>query len=80
MLVAEELLKRYKQEHIIKFLENNPKLEEQILSFDFDTIINLYNSVKNRKNLEASIIEHMPYTNKEKLSEKETKELEDIGE
>ena len=41
MLVAEELLKRYKQEHIIKFLENNPKLEEQILSFDFDTIINL---------------------------------------
>ena len=80
MLVAEELLKRYKQEHIIKFLENNPKLEEQILSFDFDTIINLYNSVKNRKNLKASIIEHMPYTNKEKLSEKETKELEDIGE
>lgn len=79
-----EILKKYNQEHIIKFLqtlEENKKEEliNQILKIDFEQIQKLY---ENRNNITSEKGEITPakYIDKYKLSEKEKLEYIKLGE
>ena len=79
-----EILKKYSQEHVLKYLpyltqEEQKGLEEQILNIDFEQLKQLYESTKHKHNIEEKIIEHIPYTDKTKLPIERKKQLEDVG-
>lgn len=79
-----QILKKYSQDHILKYLpyltkEEQDKLEEQVLHIDFEQLRKLYDSTKQEKNIEEKVIEHIPYTDKAKLSKQRKEELEEIG-
>ena len=76
-------LKRYNQEHILKYDLNNKqqeKLEKQIENIDFEQLKSLYESTKEEKCIEEKRIEHIPYTDKTKLTKEEQLSLFEIGE
>lgn len=76
-------LKKYNQEHILKYdLNNNQqeKLEKQIENIDFEQLKSLYESTKEEKCIEEKKIEHIPYTDKTKLTKEEQLSLFEIGE
>ena len=81
---AVEILKKYKQEHIIKFIDESSKatrekLINQVLNIDFDELKELYEKVF--EDLYVDLEELKPITgiNPEKLSKKEIKNYENIG-
>lgn len=76
-------LKRYNQEHILKYDLNNKQqeeLEKQIENIDFEQLKSLYESTKEEKCIEEKRIEHIPYTDKTKLTKEEQLRLFEIGE
>ena len=76
-------LKKYKQEHILKYDLNNKQqeeLEKQIENIDFEQLKSLYESTKEEKCIEEKKIEHIPYTDKTKLTKEEQLSLFEIGE
>ena len=82
---AEELLKKYNQEHILNFFEelsNKEKQEllEQIENMNFEQINNLYNLTKQTITFAEQKIEPMEYLDKSKLSNEELENYKKIGE
>ena len=82
---AKKILKQYKQEHLLNFYDDISEEEKkilinQILSIDFDKIINLYiNSKKNDDLLDINI-SPLPHIEKDKLSEEDLIYYTQIGE
>lgn len=79
-----EILKKYSQEHLLEYVkylnkEEQERLEEQILNIDFEQLKELYERTKQNQDLGSKIIEHIKYTDKEKLSKERKEELEKIG-
>ena len=83
---AKEILKKYKQEHLLYFYDDLSDKEKeillnQILNTDFSKILNLYkNSFKNSTPVEKEKISPLPHLEKNKLSDKELKSYIKIGE
>lgn len=83
---AKEILKKYKQEHLLYFYDDLSDKEKeillnQILNTDFNKILNLYkNSFKNSTPVEKEKISPLPHLEKDKLSEKELESYIKIGE
>lgn len=78
-------LKKYDQEHILRYYdklpeENKMKLLDQILTIDFNQINELYNSTKNEVDFTNDKIEPIEYTDKSALSQDELKKYNDLGE
>ena len=76
-------LKKYNQEHILKYDLNNKQqeeLEKQIENIDFEQLKSLYESTKEERCIEEKKIEHIPYTDKTKLTKEEQLSLFEIGE
>ena len=79
-----KILKKYSQEHLLDYMKylnkaEQEKLEEQILNIDFEQLKKLYERTKQNQDLESKIIEHIKYTDKERLSKERKEELEKIG-
>ena len=79
-----KILKKYSQEHLLEYMkylnkEEQEKLEKQILNIDFEQLKELYERTKQNQDLESKIIEHIKYTDKERLSKERKEELEKIG-
>ncbi len=81
---AKEILKKYKQEHIIEFidkssLEVKDKLINQVLNIDFDELKELYE--KTFEDIYVDLEELQPITgvNPDRLSNKELESYEKIG-
>ena len=80
-----EILKKYNQGHIIKFLEKideEKKLEliKQIKSINFEQIIELYNNTKKEIEFKESKIEPLNYLDKAKLTKEQKNEFDQLGE
>ena len=80
-----ELLKTYKQEHIIKLLEKldetkKQELIEQINKIDFHQIMELYDNTKKDIKIKDNKIEEIAYLDKEKLSESQKETFNNLGE
>lgn len=80
-----ELLKTYKQEHIINLLEKlegkeKEELIEQINKIDFHQIMELYDNTKKEMALKENKIENIAYLDKAKLSKEQKEEFENLGE
>jgi len=80
---AEEILKEYNQEHLLKFynkLNENKKVEliRQILSINFEQLKQLYESVNNVKSSTKEITP-IEYLEKSKLTEKKKEEYKIKG-
>lgn len=83
--IAKEILKKYKQEHLLYFyneLSDKEKniLVNQILSIDFEKIINLYNNSKKSENLSSIEISPLPHIEKNLLTNAELDYYTKIGE
>ena len=81
---AQKLVKKYNQEHLLKFYdeksnEDKDKLLDQILTIDFDLMNKLYEKVIVPPDLEDVVIEPIDYVDKSKLTATETKEYEEKG-
>lgn len=82
-----EKLEKYKQTHLLKYLEmcnNNQQsqLIDEIENLDFETLNRLY-EISNRNNdkaISSCIIEHTKFSDKYKMSEGEFEDLKKIGE
>lgn len=81
---AKEILKKYKQEHVIKFIdnldiENKNKLINQVIGIDFEELKNLYE--KTFEDIYVDLEEMNPINgvNPEHLTEKELQEFEIKG-
>ena len=82
---AINILKEYNQNHIINLLSNlegaqKQELIEQIYRIDFHQIMELYDNTKKEFEIKEKRIEAIPYIDKEKLSEEEKRELDNVGE
>ena len=80
-----ELLEKYNQKKLIKFLnilneEEKRNLEKQIKNINFEQMMELYNATKKQVTFEEKNIEHIEYTDKSKLTKEEKNELDKIGE
>ncbi len=78
-----QILKKYSQEHLIKYLSTLTKseqqvIEEQILKIDFESLQKLYKGTKQKEQVEEQKLEHIPYVDKEKLTQKQKEKLEEI--
>lgn len=83
-LNAENILKEYKQEHLLHFyneLDEKEKksLLEDILKIDFKQMKTLYENINNDKKDENIEIEKMDYINKQTLSQEEKEYYDKIG-
>lgn len=81
---AQELVKKYNQEHLLKFYDEKSDEEkeillDQILSIDFDLMNQLYDKVIVPPDLEDVEIEPIDYVDKSKLTATETKAYEEKG-
>ena len=79
-----DLLKKYNQEHIIKFLEklNDEKAEQlikQIQKIDLHQITELYNSTKKPVEFKESKIEALKYLDKAKLTKEQKEKFDNLG-
>ena len=80
---AKEIVKRYGQEHLLKFYdektdEEKEKLLDQILSINFDLMEKLYENAVNPVTIEEADIEPIDYVDKSKLTATEMKNYEDV--
>ena len=83
-LAAEEVLKKYGQEHLLSQYdklsdEKKSQLLDDILTLDFAQIEELYKRINQKVDFTNSKIEPIGYTDKSTMSEKELKYYEDIG-
>ena len=81
---AKEIVKRYGQEHLLKFYdektdEEKEKLLDQILSINFDLMEKLYENAVNPVTIEEADIEPIDYVDKSKLTATEMKNYEEKG-
>ena len=81
---AKKLVKKYNQEHLLKFYdekndEEKEKLLDQILSIDFELMETLYKNAKKPIDLKDIDIEPIDYVDKSKLTATETKNYEEKG-
>jgi len=72
---AQEIVKKYNQEHLINFYDNltiekKEELVNQILEIDFDLLENLYKNINSKKQSEDKITP-IEYKDKSKMSEQE---------
>ena len=76
------ILKKYNQEHIIKYLNdrNREELINQVLDIDFEEVLELYNQTKENNQIDVSGIEPVTAINPKKMTEKEINEYRSIGE
>lgn len=79
------LLKMYRQEHIIKLLnqlegKEKEELLEQINKIDFHQIIELYEDTKREIKIKENKIENVSYLDKAKLSKEQREEFDKLGE
>ena len=82
---AIDLLKEYKQNHIINLynkLDETKKQEliDQINNIDFHQIMELYDNTKKKFEIKENKIESIHYLDKEKLSKEQKDELDKLGE
>jgi len=82
---AEELLRKYNQEHILNFFEElsdkeKQELLNQIENIDFEQINELYNLTKQKRTYEEQKIEPMEYLDKSKLEKEEIEKYKKLGE
>ena len=80
-----ELLRIYKQEHIIKLLnqlegKEKEELIEQINKIDFHQIMELYDNTKREIEIKENKIEKIAYLDKAKLSKDQKEEFDSLGE
>lgn len=81
---AVEILKKYNQEHIIKFLKNleekdKQELIKQIINIDFHQIMELYNNTKRPIEFKESKIEPLKYLDKKRLTEEQRNHFDTLG-
>ncbi len=84
-LRAKEILKEYKQEHLLNFydeLNDNEKefLINQILRIDFKQIFDLYEASKTDEVIPCNLIEPLPYFDKSELTDDDINYYTCIGE
>ena len=82
---AIELLRVYKQDHIIKLLnrlegKEREELINQINKIDFHQIMELYDNAKKEIEIKENKIENITYLDKAKLSEEQKEEFDKLGE
>lgn len=82
---AENVLKKYGQEHLLKFYdelseEEQERLLKQIENIDFEAMKELYNLSKKEFDFKDQKIEPMEHLDKSKLSEEELENYKKIGE
>jgi len=82
--VAKEILKKYNQEHLLRFydeLNDDEKefLVNQICNIDFDQIFSLYEASKIDEVIPTKLIEPLSYKEKYKLSDDESTYYSIIG-
>lgn len=82
---AKLILRRYKQEHIIKHMErlnkeDKDKLVSQILSIDFEEVKELYDKAKSKVEKKDIKIEPIKSLIKNKLGKEEKENLIKLGE
>ena len=82
---AIDILKEYKQDHIIRLLdkldeEKQNELIKQIQTIDFHQIMELYNNTKKEIEFKESKIEPLKYLDKAKLTENQRKKFDELGE
>ena len=80
-----EVLKMYKQEHIIKLLEQlegkeKEELIQQINRIDFHQIMELYENTKKKIEIKENKIENIAYLDKAKLTKEQKEEFDYLGE
>ena len=80
-----ETLRKYKQEHIIRFLEKLNKekqdnLIKQIQGINFEQITELYNNTKQKIQFKESKIEPLSYLDKSKLTKNQKEQFDKLGE
>ncbi len=80
-----DILRIYNQEHIIKLLEKldeeqKAELIEQISRIDFHQIMELYDNTKKEIEIKENKIEPLEYLDKEKLTEGQKEEFQNLGE
>ena len=80
---ANEILKKYNQEHLLNFYDNleNDKKEEllnQIININFEQLENLYKNINNVQNSKAEI-KPIEYIDKEKLTEEQKEKYYNKG-
>lgn len=81
---AKEILNKYNQKHVIKFLKSdegniNNELVEQVLRIDFEELKNLYNKTFEDIYVDLEELQPIDGIKPEKLSKEKVMELEDIG-
>ena len=80
-----EELEFYKQHHIVELLhrlngKEKEELIDQINKIDFHQIMELYENTKKEIEIKENKIENISYLDKEKLSEEQKEELDNLGE
>ncbi len=80
-----EILKQYKQEHIINLLnkleeKQKEELIEQINNIDFHQIMELYENTKKEIEIKENKIESVAYLDKEKLTKSDKERFDELGE
>ena len=83
-MAAEEVLKKYGQEHLLSQYEklseeNKSKLLDEILTLDLNQIEELYKRINQTVDFANSKIEPIDYTDKSAMSDNELKHYEEIG-
>ena len=83
-LILKEKLKKYNQDHLLKFYETlkedkKEKILSQIEKIDFDQISNLYEKTNQKIEFGDAKIEPISYIDKSKLTKEEIDEYEKIG-
>ena len=81
---AQEIVKNYGQEHLLKFYDNLEKgkqeeLLDQILETDFELLKKLYENI-NVQEEHKDEITPIPYVDKSKMTEEELEKYRKIGE
>ena len=82
---AKKILKKYKQEHIIKFIDSSDvKIKEllinQVLNIDFDELKELYEKTFDELYVDLEELQPIAGVNPDKLSNEELKNYKKIGE
>lgn len=80
-----EKLKKYNQEHLLKYIENandeqKNKLIDEIINVDFEQVYNLYEDIQKPNNNNIEKITPINVIDKEKMIEAEKKHYKEIGE
>ena len=83
-MIAEEILKKFNQEHIINWMnklneEEKNKLTEQILKLNIEQVIDMYNNLSQTFEIGNKKIEKIPVTDIDKLSKEDFDNYKNAG-